>query len=167
MGRCVCQSALNRWEEPVCKDMVLLYGADIYIHLNKGYRLITAEEARQMLRRFHEDGLVHELDFCMQSGKWIFVICNCEKQICVSTRVYLLTGEFLHAGPEIVCYDPEQCVGAEQWGRCLERCIFDGNILKDRKILVDYGKCMGCGLCVSSCAGGAREMVPRELGGCP
>jgi ferredoxin len=161
VGPCVCQAALNRWQEPVCKDMVLVYGADIYTHLNMGYRTITAKEAGQMLRRFHKDGLVHELDFCMQSGKWTFVICNCEKQICVLTRVYLLTGEFLYPGPEIVRYNPDACVGPAQCGRCLERCLFGANLLKDGKIFVDYGKCMGCGLCVSSCAGGARSMVPR------
>ncbi|MEA3221903.1 MAG: hypothetical protein U9P49_01885 [Thermodesulfobacteriota bacterium] len=162
VGPCVCQKALHRWEEPSCKDMVVLYGAEIYTHLKLGYRLIPADEAKKMLRAFNEAGLVHELDFCMQSGRWTFVICNCESKICVLTRVFLLTREFLYPGPEIVSHDPKLCIGVEKCGHCIERCIFDANIIAGDKVDVDLKKCMGCGLCVSTCSGKARSMVRRK-----
>ncbi|MBU2622114.1 MAG: hypothetical protein KKD92_07350 [Proteobacteria bacterium] len=38
VGPCVCQKALDRWQEPSFKDIVVLYGAEIYLHLNLGYR---------------------------------------------------------------------------------------------------------------------------------
>ena len=161
VGPCVCQRALNRWKEPCNKDMVLLYGADIYYHLNVGYKLLSPEEAKGILRECHAAGLIHAIEFCMQSGKWIFVVCNCDGEICVPTRGYFLTGRFLFPGPEIVAYDPARCVGEEQCGRCLDRCMFGANLVVDGKISLDAGRCLGCGLCVSTCAGKARSMRER------
>jgi hypothetical protein len=83
LGPCVCQYALNRWKEPVKKDLVVLYGADIYYHLDMGYELVTVEEAKSMLRECHKAGLVHGIEFCLQSGKWAFVICSCDTEICM------------------------------------------------------------------------------------
>ena len=104
---------------------------------------------------------MHELDYCMQSGRWTFCICNCEKDICILTRAYLHTGLMLAAGPEMPVLDAGRCVGLEKCGRCVERCLFDANSFVDGTLLIDRPKCLGCGLCVSTCAGNARRMVPR------
>ncbi|MBW2595987.1 MAG: 4Fe-4S binding protein [Deltaproteobacteria bacterium] len=163
VGPCVCQMALNRWQEPSKKDMVLLYGADIYYHLNMGYELISAEKAKGLLREFDAAGLVHAVEFCLRSGKWIFVICNCDDKICAPTRIFLHTGKMLFPGPEIVNHDRKLCIGREKCGKCLERCIIGVNFVgDDGKVAVDYDKCMGCGLCVNTCPGKARTMVKRE-----
>ena len=154
VGPCVCQRAMNRWQEPSKKDMVLLYGADIYYHLNIGYELITAPEAKEMLKAFNRAGLVHVIDFCLQSGKWTFVICNCEDKICAPMRVYLHTGRIILPGPEIITHDLSSCLGAEKCGKCIQRCIFGVNIsASDQTITLDTSKCMGCGLCVDTCPG--------------
>ena len=105
VGPCVCQMALNRWQEPSCKDIVVLYGAEIYLHLKMGYRIIDADEAVAILERCRDAGLVHSLDFCMQSGQWHFVICNCDREICVLVRTFLITGKMIYAGPLIVIFD--------------------------------------------------------------
>ena len=162
VGPCVCQRALDRWKEPSVKDMVILYGADIYTHLKLGYKLIEAEAAKKMLREFHKEGLVHSLDLCMRSGKWAFVICNCDKEICVLARVYLILGAFLWPGTEVAAHDPNLCIGVKDCGHCIGRCIFDANTAVDGKIRFDAAKCMGCGLCVSTCIGKARTMVRRK-----
>ncbi|MBN2284779.1 MAG: 4Fe-4S binding protein [Deltaproteobacteria bacterium] len=161
VGPCVCQRALNRWEEPVKKDMVILYGADIYYNLNIGYELISAEEGKKLLKECEDAGLVHVIDFCMRSGKWAFVICNCENRICAPTRVYLYTGQILFPGPEIVAHNRQLCLGPEKCGRCIKRCIFGVNFENDGRVDVNYAKCMGCGLCVTTCPAGARMMIER------
>ena len=161
VGPCVCQAALNRWKEPSCKDIVVLYGAEIYLHLNRGYRIIDADEAIAILELCRDAGLVHSLDFCMQSGKWHFVICNCDKEICVLTRTFLLTGKMLYAGPLIVKHDQQQCLGPEACGNCVNICMFGANSIKDGSIHVEGNKCYGCGQCVRVCKGNAREMVRR------
>lgn len=162
VGPCVCQRSMNRYKEPVVKCMFLLYAADIFMSLKRGFKLASADELKNMLKEFHKMGLVHELDFCMHSGKWTFCICNCEKEICAVTRTYIQTGELLWSGPEIVTYDPTLCVGVEKCGVCIERCIFDANIITGDKVGVAWEKCMGCGLCVSTCLGSARSMVRRK-----
>ena len=163
VGPCVCQRAIGTWQEPIMRDMVILYGADIYTHLNLGYKLIDRDEAKALLRQFDDAGLVHSIDFCLQSGKWTFVICNCDTQICVPARVYLYTGRFFYPGPEEVVHDVKKCVGAKSCGRCVTRCLFGANQAQpDGTITWDPDKCLGCGLCVNTCIGKARHMTARK-----
>lgn len=162
VGPCVCQHALNRWKEPCRKDITILYGADIYYNLNMGYELISAEEAKSILRECHQAGLIHALEFCFQSGRWNFVICNCDTEICVPARFYLYTGIFQYQGPEIVLHEVEKCLGPEACGKCLDRCVYDANKVENGAIVFNAHKCMGCGLCVTTCKGGARRMARRK-----
>ena len=162
VGPCVCQMSLDRWKEPSCKDIVVLYGADIYLHLQRGYRIINAAEAQKILESCRDAGLVHSLDFCMQSGKWHFVVCNCDAEICVIARVFFLTGRMLYPGPQIAKRDKSLCLGAEKCGKCVAACMFQANYVKDGKVCFDGKKCMGCGQCVSQCQGNARSMITRK-----
>ncbi|HQP30001.1 MAG TPA: 4Fe-4S binding protein [Deltaproteobacteria bacterium] len=161
VGPCVCQRSLKRHQEPYCKDIVLLYGADIYQYMLIGYKAIAAEEVKEILAACRDKGLVHSIDFCMQSGRWTFVICNCDKDICVLVRTYLFTGKFIYAGPEIVARDRVRCLGREVCGACVEACIFGANSLAGDEVKVDYRRCMGCGQCVRVCRGSARVLKPR------
>ena len=161
VGNCVCQKALDLWQEPSCKDIVVLYGAEIYLSLNIGYKIINADEAVAILEQCRDAGLVHSLDFCMQSGEWHFVVCNCDKDICVLVRTFQVTGKMIYAGPEIVRQAPELCLSPEKCGECLKICMFSANSVKEGKISVDYKKCFGCGQCVRVCQGKARAMIKR------
>lgn len=166
---CVCQTALNRERQPKCKDMALLYTSDMYTKMKhngvgQDYRILdTAEEAKQMLRYFDECCLLHNVLYCHASGKWTFVMCNCDDKICVPFRSYMAgRTEELGAGPEIISFDNKKCVGRESCGKCLSRCILKATYMdKDGNIAVDTDKCLGCGLCVGACAGGARTLIPR------
>jgi len=163
VGPCICQQSMKRWEEPVIKDIMFNYAADIFAKkLKRGHKFISADEVKRILRVCRDAGLVHELDYCMQSGKYTFCICNCEPRICALTRAYLKTGKLLTAGPEIVLYDAEKCVGIEECGRCIEVCIFNANRSDSGKVMLDVEKCLGCGLCVLHCRGNARTMVLRD-----
>lgn len=142
--------------------MTILYGADIYYRLNMGFELITAEQAKSILKECHQAGLVHAIEFCFQSGKWNFVICNCDSEICAPTRVFLYTGKFQYPGPEIADHDQMKCIGKSNCGRCLQRCIYSANQAVGDKITYNADKCMGCGLCVTTCKGDARSMIVRK-----
>lgn len=168
--KCVCQTATKTFREPVEKDMALLYTADMYTTMKhtgirEPYRLIeTAEEAKKMVRYFNECGLVHTVMYCHSSGKWTFVMCNCDDQICIPVKAFKAgRRDQVLAGPEIVSLDREKCRGCAECGKCVERCIVDCNTAgEDGKSAVDYDKCLGCGLCAASCPDGARTMVKRE-----
>jgi len=162
VGPCVSQRSLNRWMEPSCKDIVILYGADIYRHLELGYRIITAAEAIKIVRQCRDAGLVHSVDFCMQTGKWAFVLCNCDRKICVLTRTFLLTGKFIYAGPEIVALDADKCLGEKKCGQCVTACMFGVNSSTGTKPSLAFDKCLGCGQCTRVCRGKARSMSRRD-----
>ena len=165
---CVCQTSLNRFREPRRKDMALLYTAELYTTckhtgVKNTYEPIeTAERAKQMIREFHQAGLLHNVLYCNGSGKWTFVICNCDDEICVPFRAYMAgrTAEF-GAGPEIISYDQAKCKGIETCGQCLKRCVLKACATHAGKSTVDYARCLGCGLCTSTCMGRARHLVPR------
>jgi len=65
-------------------------------------------------------------------------------------------------GPEICSSDSDKCVGVEKCGKCLDRCIFNANMIVENKVIFNAEKCMGCGLCISNCAGKSRMMVERK-----
>jgi ferredoxin len=161
VGPCVCQLGIGKWVEPCKKDMVVVYGADIYLHLKRGYELVDRDQAKAMLREFADAGLVHSIDFCFQSGKWVFVICSCDTEICVPARLYQKTGRFLYPGPEVVKYDANKCLGTEKCGQCIQKCLFSANQEQDGKATLNVEKCLGCGLCIKPCKGQARSMSVR------
>ena len=163
IGDCVCQTSLGKVREPKRKDMVLLYTADIYDNIVKTYEPIeSAEEAKFLIHEFHKAGLVHTVLFCFNSGKWVFVLCNCDDEICVPMRAHLAGKPTMLPGPEIVELDENKCVGISKCGKCLKRCILQANHAVGDKSRVDDQKCLGCGLCTSTCDGGARKLKIRS-----
>lgn len=168
--KCVCQTATGKYREPVEKDMALLYTANLYTTakvtgIEEPYRIIeTAEEAKEMLRYFEECGLVHTIMYCHSSGRWTFVVCNCDDEICVPVQAYKAgRRDQVLAGPEIILLDQSKCKGCSECGKCIERCIFDANNIGLGGVSMDdYKKCLGCGLCASTCPTGARILVHRK-----
>lgn len=162
IGNCVCQTSLGREKEPKRKDMVLLYTADIYNNIVKTYEPIeTAEEAKSYIREFHKAGLVHTVLYCFNSGQWVFVLCNCDNEICVPLRTHLAGKPTMLPGPEIIELNPNKCVGISRCGKCINRCILSACHPSGDKSGVDYSKCLGCGLCTTTCESGARKLKIR------
>lgn len=159
VGPCVCQEALGRRSGTFMKDMVILYGAEAYKRARSGYKDLSPAEAKRLLGELHQEGLMQAFYACMRSRGWVFVICNCEREICLPFRAHQAAGGVLSPGPDIVALDRERCTGC---GTCVERCHFGANRLVDGFSEVDLAKCYGCGLCVSTCTGEARRMVKRE-----
>lgn len=166
VGPCVCQVALKRYpngnSEPEIKDITLFYGSDIYNGLGAGYREITADEAKEILDDCHAKGYVHQALYCYNSGAGLFVMCNCDNQICNVVRGYNLSGAGTTKGPEICAWDEFKCLGVEECGMCIERCNFNANSADGNRVIFDESKCMGCEVCVTTCKGHARTMKERE-----
>lgn len=159
LGPCVCQEALGKGNGTHMKDMVFLYGAAAYKRAKSGYRDISPEEAKSLLQELHQEGLMPAFYACMRSRGWVFVICNCEREICLPFRAHQAAGGVLSPGPDVVDVAGERCTGC---GTCVERCHFGTNRLVNGVSQFDVARCYGCGLCVSTCSGEARRMVERE-----
>jgi Pyruvate/2-oxoacid:ferredoxin oxidoreductase delta subunit len=120
-------------------------------------REVSKDEAREILRRSEEAGLVHT-SRNIQEG--IDFICNCCPCHCMILRTALLQpkpGLALSSGFSPVL-DPDRCVGCDT---CVERCPAQALSLGDWTPRVDLERCFGCGVCASGCPSEAIEMKAR------
>lgn len=159
VGPCVCQEVLGIKKGIHVKDMTVLYGAEAYKRVKSDYKNISPGEAKGLLEDLQEEGCMPTFYACMRSKGWVFVICNCESEICLPFRTHQLVGGVLSPGPDIVDWDRDKCI---ECGRCVERCHFGANRFINGGIETDLDRCYGCGLCVSTCPAGARRLVERE-----
>jgi ferredoxin len=127
-------------------------------------RVITKEEAYALLARAEEEALVH-MTWNEQSGH--FFICNCCGcccgVLCGINELGIPAGEVVnsHYYAEI---DPELCASC---GTCAEeRCQVNAIASGEEAYRVMREKCIGCGLCVSTCPQGAIALRRKEAKDC-
>lgn len=168
VGPCICQVATKNYPEGAdeleMKDITLYYASDIYTNLPLGHRPITDKEAVQILEDMHEKGYIHNVFYMFGKKSGAFVMCNCDRDVCVPVSATRVLGDGLNCskGPEICLRDPEKCLGPEACGACLKRCPFGANKNVNGEIIHNRKKCMGCELCVTTCKGSARQLEERE-----
>jgi len=121
-------------------------------------KLISKEEALDILKRSEEEGLVH----CTSNiGEELEFICNCCTCHCG------ILGSLRDAGSPsmaatssfIASLEEEVCSGC---GDCVEICPMDALTMGDDVVALDSNRCIGCGLCISRCPTGALRLEPRE-----
>jgi electron transport complex protein RnfB len=131
--------------------------ADFYIENGLG-REISKEEAKKILLKAEEDGLIH----CSwnHAGDKDF-ICNCCGCCCKS-----LANIIKYDNPGAVTKsnyyatkDEETCTSC---GTCVERCQVGAIRMENDLTVIDRGKCIGCGLCVSTCPTESISMIRKS-----
>jgi len=160
VGTCYCRHHGELMGRPCTKpkDVCMGFGPDArYMADRKFGRLITKEEAREILRRSEEAGLVH----CSSNmSKYIQFVCNCCTCHCgilQSMKKYNMKGAAAMSG-FITSVDAESCITC---GDCVERCPMEALTIEDDRLLFDNNKCIGCGLCSSACPTGSLKLVSR------
>lgn len=137
--------------------MMFDVAADYYIK-NELAREISKEEAKEIILKTEEDGLVH----CTSNhkGNKIF-ICNCCD--CHCKALALITK---HDMPGLISssnyyakIDADSCDGCET---CFDRCQVDAIEMKDDATIIAIEKCIGCGLCVSTCPSESISMIHKS-----
>jgi Pyruvate/2-oxoacid:ferredoxin oxidoreductase delta subunit len=157
---CICRKEAEMFGH-VCDRlmegcMMFDMAAEYYIE-NEFGREITKEEARQVLKKAEEDGLVHHSSNHL--GKKIF-ICNCCGCCCKA-----LAHVTKHNNPDAIAksnyyavVDEDSCSSCET---CVERCQVNAIQMEDDIAVIDKNLCIGCGLCVSTCPTEAISMVHK------
>ena len=120
---CSCRATRRHMEEGcghLEQDMCIQLGsgAEYYIKTGRG-RAITREEAREIIRKAEENGLMHEMPHTEERGE-AFAICNCCGCSCFSLRIAEMfkTPDAIRSnfGAEV---DASKCVAC---GQCVENC---------------------------------------------
>ena len=147
---CTCRLTARKCSSPVEVCLQLGRAADYAIKRGTG-REVSREEAREILRRAEEAGLVHVTDN-RASGEHI--ICNCCSCCCIvlplilrtRKRVLLAPSRFL---PEV---DFDRCTLCQV---CVEACPVQSLAVAgengSQRLEVNEGLCIGCGQCAYQC----------------
>jgi len=157
---CVCRKENEIMDNPCDKplEVCMALGAEpgLYDDHPWASRVLSKEEAYDVLRKAEEAGLVH-LSTNVKTGHWF--ICNCCGCCCgvlgaINMGVPNVTNSYYYA--EI---DPDEC---DACGTCLdERCQINAIEEGDEAYRVIKERCIGCGLCISTCPSEAIKLVRK------
>ncbi len=141
------------------KEVCLIFGPQAEFIDERGFgRLVSKEEAIEVLDRCERAGLVH----CSTNiSKYIDFICNC-----CDCHCFILQSIKNSAVPSmganssfVMNVDEEECIGC---GDCVARCQMEAIVMKDDIAVRDFERCIGCGLCISTCPTEALRLELRE-----
>ncbi|MFW9824359.1 MAG: 4Fe-4S binding protein [Candidatus Thorarchaeota archaeon] len=160
VGHCYCRHFRDLIDES-CKQTDLrencfTFGKSARYTTEQGFaRMISKEEALDILRKSEEDGLVHKayhpnMDFKREEDS----ICNCCSDCCGQAKG--MTSNFSNFLARV---DPDICTGC---GICVEKCYSGAKELNDEgKAETNEERCIGCGICAAYCPDGAISLVEK------
>ncbi|HPU02023.1 MAG TPA: 4Fe-4S binding protein [Bacillota bacterium] len=161
---CSCKAyylpADRRMPRDTC--MGFFYVEDMSDLSREGYRtdFTVPEKVMAKLKECEEYGLVHQvMTVSRPEGRKGYVLCNCHADSCIPLVLYLQYGIPMVRGSGLTVQltDPSRCTLCL---KCVNRCMFKAVYLKGDVPALDEVKCLGCGLCVSTCPAQIRRLVP-------
>ncbi len=160
VGHCYCRHFRDLVDES-CKqtDMrenCFTFGKSARYTTEQGFaRMISKEEAIDILKKSEKDGLVHKayhpnMDFKREEDS----ICNCCSDCCGQSKN--ITSNMSNFIAQV---DHELCTGC---GTCVEKCYSGAKELNDEgKAETLEERCIGCGICAAFCPEGAISLVEK------
>jgi len=115
------------------------------------------------LKECEDHGLIHQImTVSRPTGKKGYVLCNCDSSSCIPLYLYKhydipIIRSF---GYSLYITQPSLCT---QCGKCITRCHFDAAFLEHNRPRIHSLRCMGCGVCVSTCPAGIRTLVKKSV----
>ncbi|MBU2550020.1 MAG: 4Fe-4S binding protein [Proteobacteria bacterium] len=127
-----------------------------------GGRAISREEALRLLDEFEKAGLVHLTGNVVNDQYYICNCCGCCCGVLRSITELGVTGSInSHFFARI---EAETCAAC---GLCAnERCQISAIVEEDDAYRILENKCIGCGLCVTTCPTGSITLVRRDEADC-
>jgi electron transport complex protein RnfB len=130
---------------------------DIYKRHGWG-RAITKDEALKLLDQNEKEGLVL-MPSTAQEPQFVCSCCGCCCGIMEMVSMLPRSADFVESNYRAVL-NPDTC---EECGRCEKRCQMQAIRRQDKKaVSIDEKRCIGCGLCVSTCKSGSLKLVRKE-----
>lgn len=159
---CICRKGRRMVGEPCKKTsrtetcIGRLKAAKLYSE-NGWARIITKEEALNILRQNEEDGLVLQAD----NAERFEYICSCCGCCCAQLQGYKMMPtpvEYVSSNYHAQS-NTELCSGC---GTCKDRCQMGAIKVVDNLSTVNPKRCIGCGLCVPTCPEGAMHLIKKD-----
>ncbi len=166
VGTCPCRRARREISDvvPNNTDMVLGRWADEYIrNYPRLYHAIDREKAHRLVEEFDRYGFIHNVYGVLDVAGAAFVVCNCDPTVCIPYEAQMTRDyQAFRKGRSVAYVNADSCLGVEECGVCLSRCHFGARSEVKGKARVDPELCYGCGLCVSTCSGGATRLKMKK-----
>lgn len=163
LNECICKKKQGLLENPCDKPLEVCLAIapvpNVFDDAKIG-RPISKEEAYKVLNKSEEDGLVH-LTWNVKGGH--FFICNCCG--CCCGVLHGINKWKIPASKVVNSYyfaaiDPDECAAC---GTCAdERCQVNAIEEGENAYEVIKERCIGCGLCVTTCPSEAIELIRKE-----
>ena len=157
---CICrtQTALagNDCDKP--KESCFMFGSHAEYYAENGMgRFITKEEARQIVLKNEEAGLVMQPFNSQRVGG----MCSCCGDCCGMLRSLKKQPNPAEAVQSnyYARVDEELCNGCET---CVDRCQMEAIDVVDGISTIALNRCIGCGLCVTTCPDEAMQLIKKS-----
>jgi Pyruvate/2-oxoacid:ferredoxin oxidoreductase delta subunit len=137
--------------------MMFDLAADYYIENGLG-REISKKEAHEILLKAEESGLVHHSSNHKSSKMFICNCCGCCCKALAHVNKYNNPWAITHSNYYAVV-DAETCTACET---CFERCQVKAVQIEADVSVISKDRCIGCGLCASTCPTGSITMVQKQ-----
>lgn len=162
LGHCFCRHYKDIAGKP-CKqtderESCFTFGKSARYTAKQGFaRMITREEALDVLRRSEEAGLVHKAYHPnFNSSKDETSICNCCK-CCCANSVRNMFVPIVNETNYLTKISKDLCTGC---GTCVEKCHTDACYIgDDGKADRIEERCIGCGVCAAFCPEEAISLI--------
>jgi electron transport complex protein RnfB len=156
---CVCRTttklAGKECDKPVENCFSFGSHAEYYVENGMG-RFITIEEAKQIVKKNEEAGLVMQPFNSQKIGG----MCSCCGDCCGvlrSLKMHPHPAQMVQSN-YFARVDEAQCTGCET---CVDRCQIEAIEVVDGISTIDLNRCIGCGLCVTTCPADAIELIKK------
>lgn len=125
-----------------------------------GMDVISKEQAHELLRKSEEDGLVHQVSNTIGDQFYICNCCGCCCQFLAHVNRANMADNWVLVNSNFYAeIDADACTAC---GVCKdERCQVNAISEGEEAYLVAKRKCIGCGLCASTCPADAIRMVMK------
>ena len=159
---CVCRQGMDLLEEPCSqtdiRETCLLLGEFAQVTIKSGNsRELSREEMLAILERADDIGMVLQPQNT-QDPHFICCCCGCCCGVLSSAKKLPRPAEYFDTNyyAEV---DGELCTECET---CGDRCQMDAISYVDGVATVEILRCIGCGLCVTTCPDGAIQLFEKQ-----